>query len=913
MTPERIFLGTASDATALTAAWCRNRWPDALPPGLVLCVPTALAGRRLRDALADLYGAYQGVRFLTPALLITLFAPPKDAEAATETETLLAWERVFAWLRGEGAESLLLSELFPGERNWLAQAPSRLAVARRLNTLRGTLAEAALDFGRVAAAPDALPEGHERLRWQALDLLETRYREELAAHSLTDPCDLQQATIESHTLLPQEAGPLRVVMACVPDFLPALTGLLDVMPEVTVLIAAERDEAAFDTYGRPNPTFWNDPDRQLSVATESIRRCEKPEGAAAVAERFLNGFGALSPGQLCFGILDRNMMPQLTAMALRHGMTVFEPEPLPILAQPEGRALSALLAYAAEGPTEATLTALADIPETAATLEPAGYTQTALRNELADLRNALLPTDVRALLAASEEDRPAIHALVKKAEAWRAALAADTVLGVRAFLNDLWGTKTLHPTAAPLRFAAFEAIGDLLRELADCRVTGKPDAALFAARLSDLAVRPVRRGADASFEGRLELLWSPADIALIGGVSETLFPDSLLSDPFLPDGLRTALGMRDDATRAARDAYILDTLCKRYPPNRVCLICADTNPDGNALRPSRLLFRCTHEERRDRVRKLFIDSPESRPTPPPVSGLRLRAKPEAWRKWQLLTRFSASAVAAFLRSPADYFLHFVLGLREPLGRPDGDLPPTVFGNLVHSILRCLKTAADDDLLRSLEACCDRVLSKAYGPVPTVASLALARDIERRLRGAATWEQTSREEGWRVAETEYRMEASILVDGTPVTLVGRADRIDRHPDGRWRIVDYKTTLRAKKADNMHYRINGETPDTPDWIGFQVPIYTWMLSRCHPEHPAEEKITGGYLFLPGREPPAYSAFTDPVSPEATQADLRRTLSQMLRIGDLIREPKIAEGCSDPLLAELIRRCAEGNPSP
>lgn len=911
MAPKRVFLGTAADATALTADWCRSQWPETLPPGLVFCIPTALAGRRLRDALADAYGAYQGVRFLTPALLVSLFEPPEEALPATETEVLMAWEQVFEWLRGEGAETPLFARLFPGGQGWLAQTLPRLAAARRLSALRTALAEAALDFGRVAAAGEALPEGQEGLRWQALDLLETRYREILAEHGLTDPCDLQQATLEARRPKAQEAGPLRIVMACVPDFMPALTRLLDTLPDLTVLIAYGPDETAFDAYGRPVPGVWNAPDRTLSVATGSICRCTAPAGAAAEAERFLNRFGSLSPRQLCFGILDRNMMPQFTAMAARHGMELFEPEPLPLRTQPEGRALSALLAYAADGPTEPALTALADIPETASALEPAGFSQTDLRRDLAILRSDFFPEDCGALLAFAESRRlPAVHALIVRAEGWRQALTADTAAGIRGFLTDLWGSRMLSPAAEPTRFAAFEAIGALLREAEECRIPGTPSPALFAARLNDISLRPVRRSADASFEGRLELLWSPADVALIGGVSETLFPDSLPSDPFLPDGLRTALGMRDDAMRTARDAYILDVLCRRFPADRIRLICSDTDCEGNGLRPSRLLFRCSGEARRERAQRLFIDSPAPRPTPLPESGIRLLALPSDVPPRPPVIRISASDIALFLRSPADYFLRSVLGLRPPEGRVSDDgLPGSVFGSLMHTALSVLKDSAGDPAA-ALTARCDALIRSTYGDAPTMEILALRRDLMRRLRKAADWEAASRAEGWRIAETEYSLETALDIDGTPVTLVGRIDRIDRHPDGRRRIVDYKTGA-PKNVSTMHYRSSKGTPGQYEWASFQLPLYIWMLGRCRPDYAPEGNLSAGYLFLPKNKPPQFSPFSHPVSPEDTFEDLRGVLSRMLRIGELIRDPAVAATCSDPLLADLIRRYAASCP--
>ena len=44
--PQRHFIGRDGAAPALVVRWCRGRWPEALPAGLVFCRCSASARNR---------------------------------------------------------------------------------------------------------------------------------------------------------------------------------------------------------------------------------------------------------------------------------------------------------------------------------------------------------------------------------------------------------------------------------------------------------------------------------------------------------------------------------------------------------------------------------------------------------------------------------------------------------------------------------------------------------------------------------------------------------------------------------------------------------------------------------------------------------------------------------------------------
>ena len=88
--------------------------------------------------------------------------------------------------------------------------------------------------------------------------------------------------------------------------------------------------------------------------------------------------------------------------------------------------------------------------------------------------------------------------------------------------------------------------------------------------------------------GWLELPWDDAPALVVTTFNEGCVPASINSDLFLPNALRVRLGLQDNARRYARDAYALSVLLATR--ERLDLIVARRNSEGDPLPPSRLLF-----------------------------------------------------------------------------------------------------------------------------------------------------------------------------------------------------------------------------------------------------------------------------------------------------------------------------------
>jgi hypothetical protein len=76
--------------------------------------------------------------------------------------------------------------------------------------------------------------------------------------------------------------------------------------------------------------------------------------------------------------------------------------------------------------------------------------------------------------------------------------------------------------------------------------------------------------------------------------------------------------------------------------------------------------------------------------------------------------------------------------------------------------------------------------------------------------------------------------ALVVDGVPLRLKGRIDRIDRRElaGGRaeWALLDYKTGDKLQKPEQTHRKRR-------TWVALQLPLYTLLVRELFEEPPAE----------------------------------------------------------------------------
>lgn len=899
-------IGRDLAAAAGVVRWCRTQWPNALPANLCFVVPTALALRRLRDALTAAYGAFQGVRFFMPSTLPELFAPHAPA-TATPAEQLRLWDGVFDWLQLADEQATLANFLFPGKRAWLERPTARYAIAKRFIRLRAALVEGGLDFASVAAhAATATLPPRDQQRWAALEVLEAKYRELCAAAALQDPADVQLAALRRPVPQPLEGHcNWHLIVACVPDMMPAFGALFAAAPACDILVQAQPgEEAHFTAMGLPNPDFWLTAPIDLPEA--AIRPAESPTGEARQLDQYLAEQGEVAPEALCLALLNHAVIPAFTTILAEQGITAFAPEPLALTEQPAARALVALMNLARDPQVEA-LRPLLMLPEVPPLVE-SSY------DELRTAYNACLeahhPQTPAALLPFAGDG--ALTRFLMRCQAWVHAFREDPMNGARQFLRELYGAQVADPVRDSLFFATFDALRRLFSELSTLRIPAPKELLpeLLMTRLSDATLNPLRQGADVSFEGRLEILWSPAPTLLLSGLNEGLFPDTTFDDAFLPNRFRRQLGLRSDDTRLARDAYILQTATAMRRPEALCLTFAHSNHRGDWLKPSRLFFHCPPATLRMRAKRFFTDPPPTPLTPSAETGLAFCENPAFWQPVRPRPlRFSASAIKRFLASPLDYWLQDILGLNDTEPLPDG-ITALAFGSLLHETLQTLRHQPGttyEALIAPLLDALQKGATERYGASPDVCILAGLKAAEHRLHSAARLEAQLRSQGWQTRYTEEEThtpdwEVTRTIGTRQITLYGKVDRVDYLPkDNLWRVIDYKSGRADKDPTSAHWLPSSE--DRITWLDFQLPLYR-LFARHALDLAEEQPLELAYFTLPAKGPASLRLYNDPNhSEEETLRALDDTLAQMLALGEApFGEDAIAR--TSPLLQRLIR---------
>ena len=266
---------------------------------LMVVVPTAQSGRRLRHALALRFG--NGVvppRVTLPAMLVDVSADD---------------------IAGRSDELLALREARDGKGGF--------DVAADLSDVRRVLGARALSFADVAERIGGLLTGEladaEAERWKSLAELERRYREALAKRGRRDRIAALKEALSEKIEFP---GIEEVVVACVLDAVP----LMDI---------------ALEKCGLPVVELVPD----LSSAPELPRQRIFPSGtAASEAADVASVFASVKPDEalpsLC--LVDSDMFPEVQGALQAKGLKAHNPSETPLATSSLGHLAGQLAALA---------------------------------------------------------------------------------------------------------------------------------------------------------------------------------------------------------------------------------------------------------------------------------------------------------------------------------------------------------------------------------------------------------------------------------------------------------------------------------------------------------------------------------------------------------------------------------------
>ncbi len=229
---------------------------------------------------------------------------------------------------------------------------------------------------------------------------------------------------------------------------------------------------------------------------------------------------------------------------------------------------------------------------------------------------------------------------------------------------------------------------------------------------------------------------------------------------------------------------------------------------------------------------------------------------------------------SYLACPYRYFLRHVLKL-QTLDDDAVELDALSFGNVLHEVLRRFgqseecDSADADKLRRWLRRLLSEVAQEQFGSQRRAAVKVQLKQLEARLDTFSRWQAKWRREGWLIAHAEVSLrpnvtadqQPSFRVDGLPVWLHGRIDRIDRNEiSGEWAIFDYKSSDRGDSPEATHRKKKIE------WLDLQLPLYR-HLARAF-ALPREPRL--GYINLPKDLAAIGTSFAEWSAEELSDAD-------------------------------------------
>ncbi|MCY7281748.1 MAG: PD-(D/E)XK nuclease family protein [Sphingomonas bacterium] len=296
-----------------------------------------------------------------------------------------------------------------------------------------------------------------------------------------------------------------------------------------------------------------------------------------------------------------------------------------------------------------------------------------------------------------------------------------------------------------------------------------------------LDVRPVRPPYGGhpriSIWGLLEARLQHADLMILGGLNEGVWPSLPALDPWLAPKIRAILGLPGLDFRVGLSAH---DFASALGAPRVLITRArrDSKSPTVASRLWLRLMAMTGGLARDLALERFVAAIDDPGEPTPV-GRPAPAPPAAERP----RKISVTQVDRLKADPFAFYASAMLGLNR-LDPVDADHSAAWKGSAVHQVL--------EHWLRETDCSPDDLVERARALVAGDAIHPMLRALwQPRLIEAINWiadqERANRAKGRSPIAAEAKGETLL----GEITLHGRADRIDRLADGDLAIIDYKT--------------------------------------------------------------------------------------------------------------------------
>jgi ATP-dependent helicase/nuclease subunit B len=852
----RKFLGLERPALHLAADYLFERFAaaDTCDMGhVIVVVPGRRVQRRLLELLVERAEQHKG-RFRppqveTPGRLPEQFYTPQKP-FADELVQRLAWVRVLR----EANDKNQLGAIAPAppdpddHQRWLELAD----LLRRLHT---ELAADGLDFADVAQRGASLRGFNEQARWRALAELQTSYLNRLLELDLWDVQTARLVAIEKDECRCERP----IVLAGTVDMNLTLRRMLDQVvgksagtataagtdPVAALVFAPEAWHDRFDEHGCLLPNTWRDV--TLDVPEDQVFVVDRPTDQAAEVARQIASFqGRYRADEITVGLPAEQLVPDVARILGQVGVAARWGPGHGVLQTGPCLLLSSIAAVV-RGQRFADYATLLRHPDLGDWLTREGVDGDWL-TELDEFYQQFLPARLGGawrehesqypqLQRAFESLRRLLEPLVPATSARQPQTLAQWSQPLLDLLRNVYGHRSVSPSR-PADRGALQACRKLLDVLASYgRV---PPELMLSFPASDAihitlqqsaseSVPPAEDPAAVELLGWLELPWDDAPALIVTSMNEGVVPDAVNADIFLPNALRAELGLFDNDRRYARDAYSLGVLLATRQDVR--LIVGRRTADGDPLMPSRLLFATEGVAVARRVRKFLRSerATQSLEVPDAWRSERKHANfpmpmPESPRK--PITHLSVTDFRAYLACPYRFYLSRVCRL-EPVSDEGEELDGAAFGTLLHEVLQGFGGGEERDstsaerIREVLDHELDRCVAQRFARDIRMAVAVQVEQLRLRLHAFSERQAAWASGGWRIEYTEVpkpgTATGSLTVDGEPIELRGRIDRIDVHAESGQRVIlDYKSSDAGQAPDKTHRRKD-------QWVDLQLPLY------------------------------------------------------------------------------------------
>ncbi len=839
---------------------------------VVVVLPGSRPGRRLKELLLDV--AIENQKRLVPPRIVTagrlpeLFYDPQRPPVDP-----LASRMLWAAALRRVSQSQGLKAVFPDIptdddlRGWdrLAADVQRLhsEVARGGNRLE--------DVARIVGQ-SAMSGFTDVERWELLAEVEREYARLLAEAGRSDP---QISRIEAlQCRLELDVDLWLIALAELPRIARMMLESASARG-VAVVHAPEELADSFDAFGCVRVDAWLD--RQVVIPDDKLCIADRPGDQADLLLAEIAELDAgTSTEDVAIAVPDADLVPFIEQRLEAWDIPARYAAGTPISRTPTFTFLSAAAAYLQSGRRWEPFATLLRHPHLAHLIGPGAQAEAIAKADrfFRERLPARVPDELWPPLG---RVRKRLHDLLEPLRSRRPLSEWGPVLV--DVLATLYGDLVLDRNIPRERrlidtLQAFRAAADALSRVpgaVDQSCEGSVALQLLLDSVGSVTIPEDPDRSAVELLGWLEMHLDDAPVAFITGFNEPFLPESVVSDAFLPDSLRSRLGLLDNDSRYARDAY--HVMAIRHS-RRTRWIAGRMTSGGDPLRPSRLMLAVRPDDLPSRVLS-FADPKKGHPAPivparrVPGETSAFMLPPESHLEFEAPSELRVTAFRSLIENPYLYLLRGRYRL-EAIDDRAREMDGGLFGGVAHSVLRDFSRSDAGNSTRHLEIeeCLDELLNAEVrrrfgetGMLPAV--LVQVEQLRRRLRAFARWQAEWASDGWETVLVEGRpasetgddrtFRVQFPVDDEPIILRGRIDRVDRHAvSGRYAVLDYKTSDSGDPPEKTHRK---GRKDAKRWVDLQLPLYRHLLTLngAHGEAP---HITGleaeildlGYIVLP-----------------------------------------------------------------